>query len=75
LAGRIEGIAFKLNRPASAGGSWTESVLWNFGGVGDGLEPLADLVTDARGDLFGTTELGGALSNSTGTVFGAPIER
>jgi uncharacterized repeat protein (TIGR03803 family) len=33
----------------------------------DGADPQADLITDANGNLFGTTRVGGA--NSSGTVF------
>jgi uncharacterized repeat protein (TIGR03803 family) len=33
----------------------------------NGANPLSDLVVDAAGDLFGTTELGGA--DNGGTVF------
>ena len=60
------GTVFELS-PAS-GGSWTEKVLYNFGSVsGDGLSPLSGLVFDAKGNLYGTTPVGGA--NGDGTVF------
>jgi uncharacterized repeat protein (TIGR03803 family) len=48
-------------------GSWTESTLYSFSASGDGMSPLAGLTFDHRGNLYGTTSLGGA--NNAGTVF------
>lgn len=46
----------------------TETVLHNFTGYpSDGSTPQADLISDASGNLFGTTYAGG--SNNQGTVF------
>jgi len=43
-------------------------VLHSFTGAnGDGALPHGDLVFDAAGNLYGTTEIGGA--NSQGSVF------
>jgi len=45
-----------------------ETVLYNFQGtVGDGVNPAAGLIMDSAGNLYGTTEFGGA--NGYGTVF------
>jgi hypothetical protein len=47
----------------------TENVLYSFtGGPTDGVEPHAGLIADAKGDLFGTTQNGGAY-DGYGTVF------
>ena len=47
----------------------SESVLWSFAnGPDDGIEPYAGLIADQRGNLYGTTELGGA-NEESGTVF------
>src|SRR5664279_5403051 len=46
------GTVFELT-PA-AGGGWTETVLHNFVGT-DGAAPLAGLIFDAAGNLYGTT--------------------
>src|SRR5579863_4118151 len=65
-----EGVVFKLAPPAILGGQWTETVLYNFcpvTGCADGAEPEAGLIRDLAGNLYGTTEAGGA--NSYGTVF------
>jgi uncharacterized repeat protein (TIGR03803 family) len=55
------GIVFELT-PLSGGG-WTESVLHDFGGGGngqtDGCNPYSNLVFDAAGNLYGTTSTGG----------------
>jgi uncharacterized repeat protein (TIGR03803 family) len=60
------GTVFELS---PAGSGWVEKVLYSFTGVGsDGANPFAGVTFD-RGDnhLYGTTKLGGAVSN--GTVF------
>src|ERR1019366_7374688 len=59
------GTAFELT--PTAGGTWTEQVLHNFGSGTDGANPYAGLVRDAAGNLFGTTNSGG--TNNYGTVF------
>jgi hypothetical protein len=52
------GCVFELS--PSGGGGWNETVLYNFSGS-DGAYPLAALVFDKVGDLYGTTEAGGGL--------------
>lgn len=52
----------------------TFTTIYNFGAAGshDGREPLATLVRDSAGNLYGTTALGGSsanCSNGCGTVF------
>jgi uncharacterized repeat protein (TIGR03803 family) len=56
------GVVFKL----SPGGT-SYTVLYSFMGS-DGGSPYAGLLADSSGNLYGTTELGGAPRNS-GTVF------
>jgi uncharacterized repeat protein (TIGR03803 family) len=57
------GTLFKLAPPAQSVGTWAETVLHSFSGTGgDGAEPWVDLVRDAKGNLYGTTEFGGDLS-------------
>jgi uncharacterized repeat protein (TIGR03803 family) len=50
-------------------GGWTFTTIHNFGATGDGYHPLAGLLRDASGNLYGTTESGGATTNGKGTVF------
>jgi len=54
-------------------GSWTEKVGYSFGATNtDGIKPLAGLVIDSAGNLYGTTALGGLYSDGYtygGTVF------
>ncbi len=45
----------------------TETILYNFTGSSDGGYPFTGLVRDAKGNLYGTTEGGGA--SGYGTVF------
>jgi uncharacterized repeat protein (TIGR03803 family) len=68
------GTVFKLAPPIPPSTTWTETVLYSFTGTGgDGAEPWVDLVRDAKGNLYGTTEFGGDLScnapDGCGTVF------
>src|SRR4029077_9577645 len=61
-----QGVAFELTPDSN--GSWTETVLHNFGGEGDGAGPEGSLTFDKQGNLYGTTTGGGAYGNY-GTVF------
>ena len=61
------GTVFQLT--PSAGGGWTETVLYNFNGP-DGDFPAAGVVFDAVGNLYGTTEAGGELSTCNGSGCG-----
>jgi uncharacterized repeat protein (TIGR03803 family) len=61
------GTVFKLS---SAG---KETVLYSFTGGADGSQPIAGVIRDAEGNLYGTTLIGGDLSacslNGCGVVF------
>jgi uncharacterized repeat protein (TIGR03803 family) len=59
------GVVFELT--PSAGGKWTESVLYAFTGGSDGGNPSYGLIFDTAGNLYGTTESGG--SGGVGVVF------
>jgi uncharacterized repeat protein (TIGR03803 family) len=59
------GAAFELS--PLAGGGWGETVLYSFGNGDDGYDPRSKLIFDNAGNLYGTTEFGGA--GRTGTVF------
>ena len=61
------GTVFKLTPPAAGQTQWTETVLYRFTGGADGNYPLASLIFDGNGALYGTTNLGGA--SNWGTVF------
>jgi uncharacterized repeat protein (TIGR03803 family) len=57
------GVVFKLMPPAVAGQTpWAETVLWTFTGGSDGALPVGDLIADKTGALFGTAQLGGAIT-------------
>jgi len=64
-----EGVVFELS---PNGGSWTETVLYAFvcnvdGSCPNGRNPTAALIFDSAGNLYSTTQAGGA--NNFGTVF------
>ncbi len=64
------GTVFGLAR--TTGGAWREKVLYSFKNNGrDGIYPVAALVLDASGNLYGTTTAGGSgtCSGGCGTVF------
>ena len=62
-----EGTVFDLS--PTSGGGLQETILYSFRGLGtgDGSLPLAGLVLDAAGNLYGTTSQGGA--TTAGMVF------
>ena len=60
------GMVISLTPPASPGGTWTPSVLYNFtGGSTDGYYPTALIAHD--GVLYGTTQYGG--TSNSGVAF------
>ena len=59
------GTVFELT--PVAGGRWTEKVLHSFNIGAGGYSPVASLIFDAVGNLYGTTPTGGA--GDYGTVF------
>ncbi len=60
-----DGTVFELT--PTGGGGWTEKVLYSFGNTTDGAIPVAGLIFDAAGNLYGTTIEGG--THGDGTVF------
>jgi uncharacterized repeat protein (TIGR03803 family) len=58
------GTVFQVKR--GSGGQWTEKVIHTFD-VKTGSDPVGGLVFDSKGDLFGTTQGGGAYK--VGVVF------
>jgi len=66
------GMIFSLTPPAVAGGAWTETPIYSFGGPpSDGSNPFGGLRFGAGGVLYGTTEGGGdgCTGDGCGTVF------
>jgi len=61
------GTVFQLTPPATRGGAWTDTTLYEFAGDSDGEYPLNGLIADKNGNLYGITENGGA--SGLGTVF------
>jgi uncharacterized repeat protein (TIGR03803 family) len=60
-----DGTVFELS-PAGRG-NWNETLLYSFGGGTDGDGPLASVILDPAGNIYGTTNSGGA--GGWGTVF------
>jgi len=59
------GTVFELS--PTAGGVWTEKILHHFGYNADGEEPFGGVTLDAAGNIYGTTNGGGAYN--AGTVY------
>ena len=57
-----KGAVFKL--APTSGGSWSESVLYSFSGGEDGGGPIAGLVLDTAGNLYGSGYFGGIVDPS-----------
>jgi uncharacterized repeat protein (TIGR03803 family) len=58
------GTVFQLTPDGK--GNWTEKVILGFGAIEDGGIPVAGVILDSQGDLFGTTMAG---YGAAGTVF------
>ena len=59
------GTVYKLTH---SNGAWTEKVLYSFKGGTDGSSPISTLVSDALGNLYGTSSEGGT-SCACGVIF------
>ena len=59
-------MVFKLSPPVPPATKWTETVLHFFTFSG-GNSPTGGLISDSKGNLYGTTESGGA--SNKGVVF------
>jgi uncharacterized repeat protein (TIGR03803 family) len=58
------GSIFKLT---PANGAWTYTDLYDFTGGSDGAAPYGSLAVDGKGNIFGTTNIGG--TDNQGIVF------
>src|SRR5262249_31806031 len=58
------GVVYKLTHSQ---GRWKQSVIYSFTGGNDGAGPGSPVVLGGRGNLFGTTAVGGA--NGLGTIY------
>ncbi|HLX70034.1 MAG TPA: choice-of-anchor tandem repeat GloVer-containing protein [Verrucomicrobiae bacterium] len=76
----FNGVVFKLSPPSLPGGTWTESVVYDFcsdiqnQACLDGFDPRGGVTLDSSGNLIGTTFLGGQYlkgcgGEGCGTVF------
>ncbi len=53
---------FELAPPSGGSGPWTETTLYSFTGDTDGGGPVANVIFDTNGNLYGTTVGGGTTS-------------
>lgn len=59
-----QGTVYELT---PSNGNWNESILWNFAGGSDGGQPAGGVIFNSAGNLYGTTQAGGAYGY--GSVF------
>lgn len=60
------GTVYELSPPVPPSTTWTETIIHTFqGGVIDGSGPVASLIFDSTGDLYGTTTSGGLYGDGT----------
>jgi hypothetical protein len=60
------GTVFQLTPPASPGGTWGYSVIYNFTGAdGDGALPVAGVIVGKSGALYGTTAAAGSAGSAS----------
>jgi uncharacterized repeat protein (TIGR03803 family) len=65
-ANRGQGVVFRLK--GKSGGRWEDTTIYDFPSNGlDGSSPLAGLILDAKGNLWGTASGGG--TDGGGTIF------
>jgi uncharacterized repeat protein (TIGR03803 family) len=64
-----EGTVFQLVSSSRLGGSWSQNVLYNFSGGRDGGNPVAGVVIDNMGRVFGAASTGGSGPLSGGVIF------
>jgi hypothetical protein len=62
------GIVFALTPAKTGRAAWTEKVLYSFTGGSDGATPLAPLLLDHGGAIFGSASAGGSVIQA-GTIF------
>lgn len=60
ISGGASGAGAVYKVSPSSTGEWTQTVLYSFGGRPDGAAPYPTPVLDAAGNLYGTTNVGGA---------------
>ena len=69
------GTVFAAFPPPKGQTAWKEQILWNFTGGADGAAPLAPVILDNTGALYGTAAFGGnpgglcAGLNGCGTIY------
>ena len=59
------GAVFELTPPARQGGAWTETVLYSFTGGSDGQLPSSGVILDAKGALYGGSDISGTVFKLT----------
>jgi uncharacterized repeat protein (TIGR03803 family) len=67
--GGKNGVGSVFELMPTSNGTYKEFVIYSFASTSDGARPLAGLVFDKEGNLYGTTQFGGSQKCSCGTAF------
>ena len=68
------GTAFRLSPPSQEGGAWTEKIIHSFAySLADGAAPMATMISDTAGNLYGTTFFGGNPCFYNGADYGCGV--
>jgi hypothetical protein len=63
------GLVYKLSPPAPGQSEWTETIIHQFDGEGEGVGPVDGVIADTKGNLFGVCAGGPGNLQAFGTVF------
>jgi uncharacterized repeat protein (TIGR03803 family) len=68
------GTAFRLSPPSQSGSEWTEGIIHGFAySLGDGAAPMATMISDTAGNLYGTAYFGGTPCFYNGADYGCGV--
>jgi hypothetical protein len=68
------GTAFQLTPPNRSGGNWRETIIHNFSySLQDGAAPVATMISDGEGNLYGTALFGGSPCEYNGAAYGCGV--
>ena len=75
LAGGSYGLGTAFELSPGTGGAWTEKIIYSFGvNLADAKSPEGGLVFDSKGNLYGTTNIGGTSDTTYGGGYGTVFE-
>jgi hypothetical protein len=68
------GVSFRLQPPTAPSTQWTYTVLHNFDPSTDGSVPVGPIASDAQGNIYGLTAVGGPNEEGTAYELSPPVK-